>query len=123
MKQRFDSTPPTSPASPLVRHPRSGLYPVSATTLTSVEGDVIPGSWIPYGAPTVIVSLRCALKRINGAPASWSCYRAATGLQIAVAHVGPLRVTAEADTSDLAILRLRDLVLGLEAQRKAFTNA
>lgn len=112
------SQPPTAIQSPLGRHPRSGVYPCDATTLTATHlAEVIPGTMVPFGTSKPLRSLKDALIRMTGT-SSWSCYRVESGNQIAVANVGPLRVTAEATDSEQAIASLRDLVLGLERGRK-----
>lgn len=123
MTTRPLSQPPTACASPLGRHPRSGTFPCDATTLTAdFIHEVTPGTLVPFGPSKSLKSLKAALVRLTG-DSSWSCYRTESGLQIAVATIGPLRVTAEAPDSETAIERLRVLVLGLEQGRKELANA
>lgn len=118
------SSPPTAIASPLGKSHRSGVFPCDASTLTTLYPYATrPGAWVAYGAPRPLQLLRDSLRRLTNKDPEWSCYLTARGMQIAVAHIGSLRVSAEALTSEAAIDALKTLVLGLEAQRKAFTNA
>jgi hypothetical protein len=87
----------------------------STLTAGSIQGITL-GSLVPMGPSSTILALRAALVRLNGF-SHWSCARSSADTQLAVACIGPLTVTSEGATSELAIAGLLHLVSLLEQGR------